>query len=68
MHTLIAKVIDLEGNQVFWGAYDVSLGERSKEEVEATLKEFLDLSKYTEDYNVELKIVDMPDEKKDAEV
>ena len=64
---LIAKVNDLEGKQVFWESFEVSLGERSKEEVEASLKEFLDLAEYTEDYNVELKVINQP-EKNDATV
>lgn len=61
MYNLISKVINNKGEQIHWESSKVSLGERSKDEVETTLKEFLDLAEYTEDYNVELKIVKMPD-------
>ncbi len=68
MHTLIAKVTDLEGNQVFWEAFPVDLGDRTKEEVEDDLQEFLNLAEYTEDYDVELKVVSQREEEIDAPV
>jgi hypothetical protein len=61
---LIAKVHDLEGKSVFWEAFEVSLGDRTKEKVEKTLQEFLDLSEYTEDYEVTLKVVQDPEKEK----
>ena len=64
-HYLVAKVEDLEGKSVFYEVFEVSLGDRTKEEIQDKLEEFLSLSEYTEDYSITLKVIADKDKEND---